>query len=456
MGVCFIACSSERPVPPPDLPAVGGQVSLLRFPAGGGPVQAYHPDSLTESEWASHPVPPIRRALGANLDERLVWAIDAEDRLVGIDLETRVVRRRLAGVRVGSVGPDGSLYLVDTSQRIVRLARRDEVRFPDPLPALPRALYPAVNDQVIAITRSPARLITASADQQVHSAPIPGGEVSATSWGDLVAIASDSGVTLHETGGEHVQRSLPVRPARRVIFSPSGHRLFVSQPREPLLRVFDRFQLRELDPLRLPGVPREFRVDASGRWLLAHREAGDSVWVMDLTTGRLAAQVLADWGPDLPLVAGASSLLIRQGDDVVSLDLRQVPAREIARLKGGGTDFWLAVFWVPPERVPAAIAAAESIAVQQDSALASGVLPAQPDSIVMYLQVSRTQNAEWASLLMKQLQADGFPAAILDPTEPEDGYRVVVGPYATRESADSVGRAMGRPYFVLRQPAPRR
>ena len=281
VGVCFIACSSERPVPPPDLPAVGGQVSLLRFPAGGGPVQAYHPDSLTESEWASHPVPPIRRALGANLDERLVWAIDAEDRLVGIDLETRVVRRRLAGVRVGSVGPDGSLYLVDTSQRIVRLARRDEVRFPDPLPALPRALYPAVNDQVIAITRSPARLITASADQQVHSAPIPGGEVSATSWGDLVAIASDSGVTLHETGGEHVQRSLPVRPARRVIFSPSGHRLFVSQPREPLLRVFDRFQLRELDPLRLPGVPREFRVDASGRWLLAHREAGDSNVVGD-------------------------------------------------------------------------------------------------------------------------------------------------------------------------------
>ncbi len=69
--------------------------------------------------------------------------------------------------------------------------------------------------------------------------------------------------------------------------------------------------------------------------------------------------------------------------------------------------------------------------------------------------MSRTQNAEWATLLMKQLQADGFPAAILNPTEPEDGFRVVVGPYPTREGADSAGRAMGRPYFVIRLPGRR-
>jgi cell division septation protein DedD len=71
----------------------------------------------------------------------------------------------------------------------------------------------------------------------------------------------------------------------------------------------------------------------------------------------------------------------------------------------------------------------------------------------MYLQVSRTQNAEWAQLLMRQLKGDGYPASILDPSEPEDGYRVVVGPFSVREAADSVGRAMGRPYFVLRLPA---
>lgn len=446
------ACSRDKPEPPPDLPAIGGQVSLLRFPTGGGPLEAYNPDSLNTATWSSQALPAVRRALGVNLDERLVWALDAQSNLVGVDLETRLVRKGPAGVKLGSVGPDGALYLADATLHILRMGRREEVKFPDPLPSAPRALYPTVNNQVVAITSRPARLITAGADQQAHSEPIPTGDVTSTTWGDLVAIATDSGVTLYETGGQRNQRSLPIERAKRVAFSPSGHRLFVSRD-DDKIRVFDRFTLTELEPLHLPGVPREFRMDASGRWMMVHREAGDSVWVFDLTTRKQVASVFSEWGSDLPLVAGAGSLLVRQGDDLVRLDLRQATPTETARLKGGGQDYWLAVSWVPPERIPAAIAAAESASVVQDSALVTDVAPTPLDSIVMYLQVSRTQNADWAALLMKQLRADGFPASVLDPTEPEDGYRVVVGPFAIRETADSVGRAMGRPYFVLRLPA---
>ncbi len=379
--------------------------------------------------------------------------MDAQGGLVGVDLETRLARKGPTGIRVGAVGPDGSLYLADGSRRIVRLARRDEVSFHDSLPAEPNVLYPAINDQVIAILAKPPRLITASADQQVYSATIPAGDVAATSWGDLVAIASDSGVTLVETAGQRAKRFLDVEHAERVAFSPSGHRVFVTEKDRPRIRVFDRFTLAEVAPIQLPGPPRQFRLDSSGRWILVHREAGDSVWVFDLTTGRLAASVLSEWNTDLPLVAGAGNLVVRQGDDVVSLDLRQAPPPESARLTGGGEDHWLAISWVPPERVPAAVAAAESASVVQDSALVSGVTPVPVDSILMYLQVSRTQNADWAALLMKQLRADGYPASVLDPSEPEEGYRVVVGPFTTRESADSIGRAMGRPYFLLRLPA---
>jgi hypothetical protein len=401
---------------------------------------------------SSQPLPAVRSALGVILDERLVWALDSQGNLVGVDLETRLVRKGPAGVKLGSVGPDGSLYLADATLHIVRMGRREEVKFHDPLPSAPRALYPAVNDQVVAITSRPARLITTGAAPQVHTEPIPTGDVTSTTWGDLVAIASDSGVTLYEIGGQRNQRSLPIEHAKRVAFSPSGHRLFVSRD-DDKIRVYDRFTRTELEALRLPGIPREFRLDASGRWMMVHREAGDSVWVLDLTTGKQVASVFSEWGTDLPLIAGAGSLLVRQGDDLVRLDLRQATPTETARLKGGGQDYWLAVSWVPPERIPAAIAAAESASVVQDSALVTEVTPTQPDSIVMYLQVSRTQNADWAALLMKQLRADGFPASVLDPTEPEDGYRVVVGPFSIRETADSVGRAMGRPYFVLRLPA---
>ena len=139
----------------------------------------------------------------------------------------------------------------------------------------------------------------------------------------------------------------------------------------------------------------------------------------------------------------------------MAFDLRQIPVRRISVLKGGGEDLWLVAAWVPPERLPAAAAAAESASVVQDSALT--VEPRKPaaDSAAVYLQISRTQNPEWADLLVRQLKQDGYPASVLKPAEEEEGYRVVIGPFASREEADSTGRKLGRAYFVLRLPQQR-
>jgi cell division septation protein DedD len=434
---------------------VGSQVTLFRFPRGGGRVQAYHPDSLTLTHWSSQqPIPAVRRILGADIDERILWALDAQGNLFSVDLESGGVRTVLPGVTAGVLGPDGSLYLADAQHRIVRVVRRQPVRFHDPLPAAPRALFGAVSDQLVALTAGPpSRLITANAEQALHSTPIPPGEAAATAWGDLVAVATDSALLLYETGGQRSQRSLSsVRNTRRVAFSPSGHRFYLIQDR-PEIRVFDRFSLEELPALRLPGPPREFRVDASGRWLLARPLTGDSVWIVDLATKALAATVAGGWSTDLPLVAGAATLLVREDDLLVTFDLRRTPPQRIARLPSVAADFWLVAAWVPRERVPAAVAAAESATVAQDSALRADSVRVAVDSTVIYLQVSRTQNAEWADALAKQLKTDGFPVSILPPKEPEDGYRVLVGPYLTREAAESTGKQLGRAYFLLHLPA---
>jgi len=315
-------------------------------------------------------------------------------------------------------------------------------------------LFGAVNEQLVALTAGPPfRLITANADQTLHSVAIPAGETVATAWGDLVAVATDTAVLLYETSGQRTQSSLSsVRHARRVGFSPSGHRLFVSGD-NPEIRVYDRFSREKLSPIRLPGLPREFRVDPSGRWLLAHPVAGDSVWVVDLATSSLTATLPGDWSTDLPLIAGAATLIVRNGEDLVAYDLRQVPPARIAALTGGGSDLWLAAAWVPAERLPAAVAAAESATVVQDSALQADSLRILVDSTALYLQVSRTQNPEWAELLTKQLKGDGYPALVMKPKEPEEGYRVLVGPYLSRESAESTGKRLGRAYFILKLPA---
>jgi hypothetical protein len=266
-------------------------------------------------------------------------------------------------------------------------------------------------------------------------------------------VAADSAVVLYETSGQRGRSSIAgVAHARRVAFSPSGHRIYVAEE-SPDIRVYDRFSLKQLHTLRLPGRPSEFRVDASGRWLLAQPATGDSVWVLDLATNSLRGTIRGSWSADLPLVAGAATLLIRSEDDLAAYDLRQSTPTQIARLEGGGADLWLVAAWVPPERIPAAVAAAESATAVQDSALRPDSLPRAGDSTAIYLQLSRTQNPDWADLLARQLKSDGYPATILPPKEPEDGYRVVVGPYATREAAESTGKSLGRPYFILKLPA---
>ncbi len=453
------ACNQGPAVPPPDLPAVGGQVSLLRFPRAGGSVSAYHPDSLGSPTWTSlpplAPAPRIRRVLGTDLDERLAWAVDSGGSLVAVDLESRTVRKQSPGrFAVGGVGPDGSLFLADADNRVVHIVRRNPVPFHDLLPAPPRALFGAANDQLLAVTAGPEpTLITANAEQILNATPIASGPVAATFWGDLLAVAADTAIVFYETVGRRAVSSLPTRQsARGVAFSPSGHRLYVTG-NDAAIVVYDRFALRQLTRITLATVPREIRVDASGRWMLARPAVGDSVWVVDLATNRLTGVVPGEWAADLPLVAGAATLVSRLRGDVVTWDLRKAPPTRIATLAGAAADLWLAAAWVPRERVSAAVAAAETATAVQDSALLAQSGASESDSTAIYLQVSSSQNPTWAASLAKSITEAGFPASVLDPGQPEEGYRVVVGPYSSRDAAEEGGRKLGRAYFILRLPA---
>lgn len=421
-------------------------------------VEAYDPDSLGRASWTtSKPVPPVSKVLGTNLDERVAWAVDSKNNLIVVDLESRGVREQLKGVTFAAMGPDGSLYLADDERRVVHFVRRNPVSFQDPLPAAPRAFFGSQNDQLVAVTdgRTP-QLITANAEQGLNALDIPAGNASATFWGDLVAVATDTAVVLYETSGRRSVTSIRARRnAREAAFSPSGHRMYVVEEDDEVA-VYDRFSLSELARIRLPGIPRSIRLDASGRWMLARASEADSVWIVDLATNRLAGTAPGEWATDLPLVAGAATLVVRLGDDVATYDLRQVPPAVQRILPGGGADLWAAAAWVPRERLPAAVAAAESATVVQDKALvADSVVAPTSDSTEIYLQVSLSQNPAWAGQLVDTLKAHGFPASVLRPEQPDEGYRVVVGPYSSRDQAEEVGKKLDRSYFVIRRP-PRR
>ncbi|MGH3993852.1 MAG: SPOR domain-containing protein, partial [Pseudonocardiaceae bacterium] len=67
----------------------------------------------------------------------------------------------------------------------------------------------------------------------------------------------------------------------------------------------------------------------------------------------------------------------------------------------------------------------------------------------VYLQVSSSQNPTWATELSQKLQGAGLPASVLEPKRSDEAYRVVLGPYPTREQAEEAGRKIGMPSFIV-------
>jgi cell division protein FtsN len=101
----------------------------------------------------------------------------------------------------------------------------------------------------------------------------------------------------------------------------------------------------------------------------------------------------------------------------------------------GAADLWVLSSWLP--RGTAVAATADALAA--DTVGAEGPL---------YVQVSTSKNAEWSGRLAQDLARAGLAARVLPPQGPEDGYRVVLGPYATRAQAEATGRKLGRPFWI--------
>ncbi len=151
------------------------------------------------------------------------------------------------------------------------------------------------------------------------------------------------------------------------------------------------------------------------------------------------------WRTDLPAIAPDGALLVRQGDDVIAYRPDSLAAT--GRVKGGGADLWMLTGWRPRGAYRGAFGDAGA---QADQGVASDT--AGPEG-PMYVQVSTSQNEAWSSEMAQQLTRAGLAARVLPPRNPDDGYRVVLGPYPTRAQAEGIGRKLGRPFWIY-QPTP--
>jgi hypothetical protein len=417
--------------------------SAVRLPREGGQARLYRLPSLEPSSWSTEDkLPPLERAIGGDPEQGLVYALDRQHNVVGVDLDTRRVRPYVEEVGYAAVGPDGALYSVDTSRVVTRLVRRTPVRFRSKLQGAPAELHGTMSGVLLVrLAGNKSTLEVLGSDQPPVSTPLPAGAMATSFYGDLVAVAADSAVVLYDPTAKRAPKVIRIRGhARDVAFSPSGHRMYVAREDHTLL-VIDRFTDETLGEIELPAASKEIRGDEYGRWLLVRPAEGDSVWVVDVGLGRQAGSVAGGWATDLPMVAAPNTLILRRGSDVVGLNLATEGFPETGRVKGAAGDLWLALRWRPAR--DAEVQAAADSGLQVAGADSSAAAPS------VYLQVSSSQNPAWANELTEKLKGAGLPASVLPPARSDEAYRVVLGPYATREQAESTGKKIGMPSFVV-------
>lgn len=450
-----MAGSACRPAPPRGpLTVASAQppqpLSLLRIPHRGGKATLLRFPGLTPSSWtAREDLPASVRIIGADVDGRAIYFLDPKGSVVSLDLESGRTQSAIAGVRAAAVGPDGTLYAASTADSVVELADRTPTTFSLKLPGTPRDLFGTGDESVVALISGRQPRVTV-ADRQQASPPldVPVGDVAATTWANLFAFAADTAVVLYTPASNRLFRYLhPGDHVRHVAFSPSGHRLYVAREGEQSLDVYDRFTWSKLPDIDLPGQPGALRPDPLGRYLLIRPAKGDSAWVFDLSTDELLGSWPTEWSDDVPTIAGSRFLLVRQGQDLVSYDLATAKLSESGRVPGGAADSWLVLAWAPRgEELQGAAADSTLLAAAADSA---------PDTRA-YVQLSSSQNPAWADELARKMKSAGLPAQVIKPVHEDEGYRVVLGPYPTREAAESTGKKLGQPYFIYTPDSPGR
>ncbi|HEX5005382.1 MAG TPA: SPOR domain-containing protein [Gemmatimonadales bacterium] len=455
LAVGLMACQGG-PVPgagalPPASQAVP-RTTLLRLPRGGGTPKLYDGAALTDIGWRIRGrTPPVQLAVGFDQDQGLAYAVDSAGGLQALDVTTGATRVLTQQVRGVVLGPEGTLWVVDDKDGIVRIRRRTAVRLEATLPRRPTALYGTGDRQLLAVEAGDtARAVLVTGAPPDITTDLPSSSTAASPWGDLLAATAPTGVYLWAPkASTPLQRVRVSGTPTSVRFSASGHRIYVGREARNLA-VIDRYAGERVDDIEMPGSAAALRVAPYGGWLLARPADGDSLWVINLGTGKYAGVAAGPWGADLPTVFGDATLLTREGKDVVARDLAREGFPETGRLKGAAADLFLPMAWVPPgsqpEVVTAQADAGQPAPAPDDRDLGPG--PPEPQIALVYLQVSRSQNPAWAQALATEMRDDGFPAQVLTPKPGEEAYRVVVGPYPSREAAESAGRLLGRPSFI--------
>lgn len=426
--------------------------------------------------WTIDEVPAIDRVLAFDADAGSIAVVDSKGYPGRVDLrETDVLKAARTKLTSLSSANGSDIYGINPKGEIVRLnPSGGDWKFKPPVPA--RTVFAQPNGELIVTGNKGAQTLLWKVrppdDIVQDSAVLPlSGRGVRTQVGDRVYFTVDSGLV-----GIKVKDLSPVgaiRLANRVSAlapTPSGDRLYVAMVADSGLSVVDRYTESARTSIQLPQPPSELRMDALGRYLLARIPGTDSAWVIAIGDNRLVGAVPTRWETDLPAVTPDGMIALLGGKDVSFVDAEKLAVK--STVAGGAKDFWYFFAWDGFRPRPQGLdqpVTFPSDSLQRDSlsasSTASGTGASLPAPVIK--DSSRTPPApvtptsgftvSFAALLSEEkareiaslIKVNGNPAHVVSTTTAGSPiFRVVMGPYPTRDEADKVGRAARHEYWI--------
>ncbi len=475
------ACSDEQAAPESISPAAresrGTDHLLLRVPRAGGTGRVHLYPNLDSAVWLVDEAPRVARVLAFDAREGTIAFVDAKGLPGRINLRETDVRTASRAKLTSLSSTNGTDIFGITSKGVVTRFNpvSPDWQFEPPVPA--RSVFAQPNGDLIVAANKGAQTILwklRPPDELVDDStvlPLSGRGVS-TQVGDRVYFTVDSGLV-----GVKARDLSPVgalkfgSPVRALAPTPSGDRLYVATTTEKEIAVVDRYTERVKTQIPLPAAPSDLRMDALGRYLFARFPNADSVWVINIGTNKLVGALPTRWEADLPAMTPDGNLALLGVRDVTLVDPEKLEVKQT--VTGGAKDFWYFFAWDGFR--PRAQGIDDPVTFANDSTFEDslGANPTQSpfdtagrapltaaDSASRQPGASsspRTFSVSFAALLSVEKARDlaaaitinGTPAHVVATnTAGSPIFRVVMGPYPTREEADKIGRASRRDYWI--------
>jgi hypothetical protein len=472
LALAILACGrSDRGNTPsstqagtPSVGIAGPQALVLRVPQRGGISRVHRYPRVDSTVWTStDSAPRPETILAFDHEGGNVAYEDTRGRPVLLELRVDDVTIHTRQKLTGLASADGrSIFGIAANGDVVRITptgnwtykppQAATAIFPQPGGGLLVAVGKGTNTRLLKLYPPETRVR--------DSIPFPvASRTVRTQLGDRVYLAVDSGLAVLRTRTMDWGTSVPfAEPIVMMASTPSGDRIFVLTESRREIAVVDRFRDRVTARIQLPGKAEDLRVDNFGRYLLAHAAAGDSIWVAAIATQRIIGGFTSTWRADLPFVGVDGSVAVVDGADVVLLEGETLEPR--TRIRGGSADYWYPFQWDGfrprsaeldvPVRFDSVVI--DSTALDTTAVVGTVDSAAPRDSAVspgFFVQFAALLSEERARELANRISVNGQNARIVSTArENSTIYRVVLGPFATREEADRVGRDSGQSYWV--------